>query len=334
MRIAVLGAGGLGCVIGGYLAHTGQQVTLIGRQANMDAIKKAGLRITGPRGDFCIRDNLECVTTSDRAEGQFDYLMLCVKNKDTDEVFASSAELVKRCDTVFTLQNGINKEAGMFAWAGKEKVIGASTMEGATLMAPGECINPFTGPVTAYFGEYDGRITPRVEAITAAFNKADLNSKAVDCIAQVLWEKMMQIGVASSWSISHLGGGDFYFIDGITVREGAQAYVQIALELMAVYKAKGYEIRDFYAPMTQFIELDNSSFDAGTQSLMAWGEELKAANMKSRTSMHVDLVRGNKMEVDEIVKPWLDEGVRLGIAMPTVTAAYRIMKVLNHYQGQ
>ncbi|MDF1819637.1 MAG: 2-dehydropantoate 2-reductase [Immundisolibacteraceae bacterium] len=331
MRIAVLGAGGLGCVIGGYLAHTGQQVTLIGRQANMDAIRKDGLRITGPRGDFCIRDNLECVTEPDQAEGHFDYLMLCVKSKDSAAVMASSAELVKRCDTVFTLQNGINKEAGMFAWAGEEKVIGSSTMEGATLMAPGECINPFTGPVTAYFGEYDGTITPRVEAITEAFNKADLNSRAVDCIAQVLWEKMMQIGVASSWSVSTLGGGDFYFFDGITVYEGAQSYVQIALELMEVYKAKGYEIQDFYAPMTQFKDFEKGTLEEGTQLMMKWGNELKAADMKSRTSMHVDLTRGKKMEVDEIIKPWLDEATRLGIETPTVVAAYRIMKVLNHY---
>ena len=331
MRIAVLGAGGLGCVIGGYLAHTGQQVTLIGRQANMDAIKKDGLRITGPRGDFCIRDNLECVTEPDQAEGHFDYLMLCVKSKDSAPVMASSADLVKRCDTVFTLQNGINKEASMFAWAGEGKVIGSSTMEGATLMAPGECINPFTGPVTAYFGEYDGTITPRVEAITEAFNKADLNSRAVDCIAQVLWEKMMQIGVASSWSVSTLGGGDFYFFDGITVYEGAQSYVQIALELMEVYKAKGYEIQDFYAPMTQFKDFDKGTLEEGTQLMLKWGNELKAADMKSRTSMHVDLTRGKKMEVDEIIKPWLDEAARLQIETPTLVAAYRIMKVLNNY---
>lgn len=331
MKYVILGAGGLGSVVGGYLAHTGQEVTLIGRQAHMDAIARDGLRITGPKGDFCIRENLTLTTHPDQVAGAHDYLIVCVKSKDMESTLADAQDLVRRVGTVLTLQNGIDKEPRLQAWAGPGKVVGASTMEGATLVAPGTCINPFTGPATAYFGELDGTITPRVQELARAFTAARMSARAVDNIKQVTWEKLVQIGLASSWSVSNLAGGDFYFIDGITVREGAESYMQIALELLSVYRALGYEPQDFYAPMTQFRDLEKGTFDQGVALLMAWGNQLKAANMKSRTSMHVDFTRGRKLEVDEIIKPFIDKARELGVAIPTVVAAYRTIKLLDHY---
>lgn len=331
MKYVILGAGGLGSVVGGYLAHTGQEVTLIGRQAHMDAIARDGLRITGPKGDFCIRENLTLTTHPDQVAGAHDYLIVCVKSKDMESTLADAQDLVRRVGTVLTLQNGIDKEPRLQAWAGPGKVVGASTMEGATLVAPGTCINPFTGPATAYFGELDGTLTPRVQELARAFTAARMSARAVDNIKQVTWEKLVQIGLASSWSVSNLAGGDFYFIDGITVREGAESYMQIALELLSVYRALGYEPQDFYAPMTQFRDLEKGTFDQGVALLMAWGNQLKAANMKSRTSMHVDFTRGRKLEVDEIIKPFIDKARELGIAIPTVVAAYRTIKLLDHY---
>ncbi|HAD08518.1 MAG TPA: ketopantoate reductase family protein [Porticoccaceae bacterium] len=331
MKYIILGAGGLGSVVGGYLAHTGQEVTFIGRQAHMDAIAKNGLEITGPKGDFCIRENLSLATHPDQVEGDFDYLIVCVKSKDMESTLADSQQLVKRVDTVLTLQNGINKEPRLEEWAGPGKVIGASTMEGATLVEPGKCINPFTGPATAYFGELNGEVTPRVEELARAFTAAKMSAKAVDNIKQVTWEKLVQIGMASSWSVANLAGGEYYFIDGITVREGAESYMQICLELLSVYRALGYEPQDFYAPMTQFRDLERGSFEEGVELLLNWGNELKAANMKSRTSMHVDFMRGRKLEVDEIIKPFIDKANELGLKIPTVVAAYRTIKILDHY---
>lgn len=331
MRYVILGAGGLGSVVGGYLAHTGEQVALIGRQAHMDAIARDGLRITGPKGDFCIRENLTLATHPDQLEGAFDYLIVCVKSKDLDTALAQAQNLVRRVDTVLTLQNGIGKEPRLEAWAGPGKVVGASTMEGATLVAPGQCINPFTGPATAYFGELDGRITPRVQELARAFTAARMSARAVDNIIQVTWEKLVQIGLASGWSVSNLAGGDLYFVDGITVREGAESYMQIAREMLSVYKALGYTPQDFYTPMTQFRDLDAASFEEGVEILLAWGRKLKAEGMKGRTSMHVDFKRGRKLEVDEILKPFLDKADEFAIPVPTVRAAYRTIKILDHY---
>ena len=83
MRVLILGAGGLGSVLGGYLANTGVDVTLVGRPAHTEAITRDGLRITGRRGDLVITDNLTAVDQTAKASGHFDYLVLAVKGKDT-----------------------------------------------------------------------------------------------------------------------------------------------------------------------------------------------------------------------------------------------------------
>ncbi|HCZ47978.1 MAG TPA: ketopantoate reductase family protein, partial [Gammaproteobacteria bacterium] len=90
MRFVILGAGGLGSVIGGYLAKAGEDVTLICRQAHADAVNTQGLKISGVRGDHLVRENLSAVTTPDEAEGEFDHLIILVKGKDTETALAQA----------------------------------------------------------------------------------------------------------------------------------------------------------------------------------------------------------------------------------------------------
>ncbi|RLA12063.1 MAG: ketopantoate reductase family protein [Gammaproteobacteria bacterium] len=332
MRFVILGTGGLGSVIGGYLAKAGEDVTFIGRQAHMDAINKDGLKIDGCRGEFHITENMTGVTSPDDAEGEFDYLILLVKGKDTETALGQADKLKERCKNVLSLQNGIGKEIRLTEWAG-DKVIGASTIEGGTLHGPGHASNPITTPTTAYFGELDGGITPRIEAITDAFNRAGLGAKSMEDIYHVLWEKLVQIGTASGWSVSTLAGGDLYFADGLGVREGAEHYVALARDLLKVYGALGYEPQNFYAPMSQFRELNSVSDDKAVEIMLALGEKFNndPNGRSGRTSMHEDVIRGRKTEVDEIIKPFLVKADELGIEIPTAKAVYRIIKVLDNY---
>src|SRR5688572_15205960 len=81
-RICILGAGGLGSLVGGWLAHSGVPVTLVGRPAHVAAIRARGLEIRGIRGDHVVRGGLEAVTAPAEAEGEFDVVILAVKAKD------------------------------------------------------------------------------------------------------------------------------------------------------------------------------------------------------------------------------------------------------------
>jgi 2-dehydropantoate 2-reductase len=330
MRFVILGAGGLGSVIGGYLAKAGEDVTLICRPAHAQAINANGLKISGVRGDHLVRENLAAVTSPDEAKGEFDHLIVLVKGKDTETALAQADGLKARCKNVFSLQNGIGKEERLRAWAGRDKVIGASTIEGGTLHEPGVVSNPLTTPITAWFGELDGGTSPRTDALAEAFTRAGLVARSVPNIMQVLWEKLVQIGTASGWSVSTLGLR-LYFQDGLLIREGAEHYVALAKDMLRVYGAMGYTPQNFYAPMSQFKELNELDFEGGVAMMMKLGERLKQQGMRGRTSMHEDVIRGKKTEVDYLLKPFLDKAAELGIAVPVLETVYRIVKTQDAY---
>jgi len=332
MRICILGAGGLGSVIGGYLAQAGVDVTLIGRPAHMQAIAQRGLRISGIRGECVIKDHLTPFTHPREAEGAFDYLILLVKGKDNQQALQDAAVLTGRVSTVLSLQNGVGKNDILEQWVGADKVIGASTIEGGTLVEPGYVRNTLTTPTTAYFGERDGSSSRRVQELTTAFNRAGLGAQAVANITQVEWEKLLQIATASGWSVTTLAGvSRLTFADGVAVREGAEHYVQLATELLALYKALGYTPQDFYAPLSRFRHFESWSFTEAVEQVMEMGRRLQAQGMTGRTSMHEDVLRGRKTEVDFILKPFVEKAETLGIASPTVRAVYRISKTVDQY---
>jgi 2-dehydropantoate 2-reductase len=330
MRFVILGAGGLGSVIGGYLAKAGEDVTLICRPAHAEAINSKGLKISGVRGDHLVRENLTAVTSPDEAAGEFDHLIILVKGKDTETALAQAEGLKTRCKNVFSLQNGIGKEERLRAWAGRDKVVGASTIEGGTLHEPGVVSNPLTTPITAWFGELDGGTSPRTDALAEAFTRAGLEARSVPNIMQVLWEKLVQIGTASGWSVSALGLR-LYFQDGLLVRQGAEHYVALAKDMLRVYGAMGYTPQNFYAPMSQFKELNELDFEGGVAMMMKLGERLKQQKMQGRTSMHEDVIRGKKTEVDFLLKPFLDKAAELGLAVPVLETVYRIVKTQDAY---
>ena len=334
MRVVVLGAGGLGSLLGGQLARTGVDVTLIARPAHAEVINTTGLTINTKEGPLVIKDNLQAVTAADQASGDFDYMILAVKSKDNEAALAGAESLKGRVETVFSVQNSVVKESVLAEWIGDPKrVLGASTIEAGTLVEPGVVVTHATSAIASYFGELDGTISPRAQKISDAFNAADLPCEAVDCIQQVIWEKLVQIANAAGWSVSAMiGNAELTVADGMALREGAEHYIALARELLAINRAMGYRAQGFYAPVSKLKQLDESDdFEADVESIMALGQQMLDAGMSARTSMHVDVLAGKKTEIDYILKPFIEKAAEFNIEVPTIKACYRIIKVLDHY---
>ena len=96
MNVCILGAGGLGCVLGGGLAESGVEVTLVARPQHVGAIRERGLRINGISGDRVVTDHLRAVSDARDVEGDIAYLVLLVKAKDTEQALAGAAALRDR----------------------------------------------------------------------------------------------------------------------------------------------------------------------------------------------------------------------------------------------
>ncbi len=336
MRVVILGAGGLGTVLGGYLANAGGvDVTLVGRRAHAEAIARNGLHITGRRGgELLIRDNVQAVDEAGKVTGPVDYLVLAVKGKDTAQALADAAPLRDVIGTVLSVQNSVEKDATLANWLGRDRVIGASTIEGGTLVAPGVVRNHLSAKVTAYFGELDGSSSARVDMLTAAFNAAGLPAAAVGNIEQVEWEKLAQIALAAAWSVTALGAirGASVF-EGMEVPEGATYFVALAKDLLAVYRAKGYEPMNFYAPLSRLKELDALPTAEAIDFVIGQGKAMRTQGMSGHPpSMYEDVfLRGRKTEVDFMLAPYLAAAEELAIDVPTLRVAYQIIKTIDRF---
>ncbi|PZR46745.1 MAG: ketopantoate reductase family protein [Paraburkholderia fungorum] len=333
MRILVMGGGGLGSVVGAYLAEAGVDVTLVARSAHAEALRHGGLTVHGRRGTRIIRDNLHAVTHPREARGDFDYFILAVKSKDTESALRDADCIKNRCATVLSLQNNIVKEGILAEWAGAEKVLGASIIEGGTLVEPGVANNHATAAVTFYAGELDGTVSQRAEHLVEVMNEAELPAKAVTCIRQVLWEKLCQICNASAWSVSTLAANPaLTFVDGAVFREGVEHYVTIAHEILSVYTSMGYTPQNFYAPLSLLRDLhEAASFEHACAVVMNMATHLKTQGNRSRTSMHDDVLRGRKTEAQWILKPFIEKSTEFALALPTLTGIYRALSVFDHY---
>jgi 2-dehydropantoate 2-reductase len=330
VHVVVLGAGGLGCVVGAQLAESGVAVTLVARAVHVGAIRRDGLHLSGIHGDRFVRDRLRPVTEAREVDTAVDYLLLVTKTRDTEAALAGAECLRDRVGTALSLQNSVTKDDVLAGWIGEHRVIGATTTESGTLVGPGAVRHTATAPTAFCFGELDGTLSERVIRLADAFTAARMSARPATEIRQAEWEKLLQIAIVAGFSASTLGFKDgVAFAHGIAVRPGAEHYVTIATELLAVYRAMGYEPCDFFAPYSQFRSLGGKPFDAAVDDTLALGAAMIAAGTLGRPPLHDDILRGRPTEVDDSLGHYLATAERCGVPTPTMRGAYRVIKTLE-----
>ncbi len=109
MRIAVVGAGGVGGYFGARLAAAGNEVTFVARGRQLEAIRRDGLLVRSPLGEFRVHADAVVPTIADL--GPVDVLLVAVKLWDTDDVVAQLRNHVGAGTMVISLQNGVQKDA-------------------------------------------------------------------------------------------------------------------------------------------------------------------------------------------------------------------------------
>ena len=147
MNILILGAGAIGCLIGGKLAQNGDSVILVGRPALAQAVHAAGLRIEEAAETQRI-DNLgivvsvaEAFTLAMEMDVAFDLAIITVKSYDTDGVASELAAAVAAtgvpAPVILSLQNGVGNEERLVTLVGKDHVIAGSITAPVSVLAPG-----------------------------------------------------------------------------------------------------------------------------------------------------------------------------------------------------
>lgn len=130
-RIAIIGAGAIGCALGALLARAGQDVTLIGRPSQVAAIRSGGLHVDGVLGTFTIP-----VAAAEALAFRPDIALLAVKTQDVVTAVEASRALLDGVPIV-TLQNGVHSDDMVAGILSPDQIVSAVVSLIATYLTPG-----------------------------------------------------------------------------------------------------------------------------------------------------------------------------------------------------
>jgi len=320
VRIVIAGAGALGSVLGGYLALAGEEVTLIGRPAHVEAIRRRGLQIDGVRGPHVVR-TLRAVAKGSAVEAA-DLLIVCVKSQDMSEALAGLAHLSGKIGMAISLQNGGRKDEQLAEAFGPEAVVGATTLVGASMPEPGRVLH--TGNAGTWIGEFTGEPSPRVTQAASAFRKAELPIEIRSDIRTVIWCKLNQMVPAAAIAcMTRLALHEIYLAADL-----AALFVELSREVAQIAEQRGIPLEDF--PGFAVRTACTAPFEDAVQSVIARGQTLVERGMTQvRISTLQDLEREKPTEADETIGYVVRLGRELGIAMPKVEMLYRIIQAIE-----
>src|SRR6266850_5989580 len=277
MRIAMIGAGGLGGYFGARLAQGGADVCFLARGSHLAAIRANGLVVEGGPEKVWVNP----VRASDNPTdlGVADFVLLAVKLWDTETVLEQIKPMVGPDTTLISFQNGVLKDGALRNAYGPTQIMGGVGYVATTIDRPG--VIRQTGPMQRLiFGEFDGSRSARGEAFLAACLKGGINAELSADINREIWEKFVfLVGLSGTTTTMRLPIGP--------IRQDAQSrqfLLDVMREVVAVGRAHGVDLPADYAER-RLVLADDVSPDM-------------------TSSMHHDLQRGNPLEVR-----WLAGGV-------------------------
>src|SRR5450432_977771 len=158
MRIAVVGAGGVGGGFDAALAKAGADVTFIARGAHLAAMKSGGLKVQGDRGETHL---VPTKATDNPADiGKVDIVLFCVKLWDVESAGQHIRPLIGPNTAVIPLQNGIDAAERLIPILRPNAVMGGVAQISASIVSPG-VIQQVGTFMRMIFGEFDGRHSKR-----------------------------------------------------------------------------------------------------------------------------------------------------------------------------
>jgi len=294
MRIAVVGAGAVGCYFGARLAQAGSGVAFLARGATLEALTKTGLRIESSEGGF----ELVSVEATDSAAaiGPVDLVLVAVKAWQVPEVARQIAPLVGERTVVLPLENGV-EAADQLAAEWGPRVLGGTCKIVAVRVAPGHVRHVAVRPTVA-LGELDRSSGERVAAIAATFRAAGIDVETPDDIQVSIWEKLLFIAPTSG--VGALTRAPLGVVREIP--ETRELLVRAMREVRAVAAARGVGLR------ADIVE-----------RVMAF---LDGMPRESTTSTQRDLIEGRPSELEALNGAVMRLGQRAGVATPVNEFVY------------
>jgi len=324
MRIGIMGAGAIGCNVGGMLARAGHDITLIDQwPAHVEKMKRDGLTLSGTWPDYVVPVNALHLYEAQSIQEPFDAVFLAVKGYDTEWATMFILRFLEEPDGVIVdFQNGINDER-VAAVAGRHRTLGAVITIGAGLYEPGVALR--TDPVGTdrvgfKIGELDGQDTERARKLVEVMNDVTLTKLTTNLFGE-RWSKM----AANCMSNPLAGLSGYGTTETKTVPAARRIGIQVASEVIQVARAAGHEVEPIAG-----IEAQRYVDGASGKNLSRLETDMVAAVTQTggagRPSFLQDVMRGRRTEIEELNGFVVAEGQRLGVRTPFNEAVVREVK--------
>lgn len=299
MKIAVIGAGGVGGAFGAALAKAGADVTFVARGAHLAAMRQNGLRITGGRGETHI---VPTKATDDPASiGAVDFVLFCVKLWDVESAGEAIRPLIGPDTAVLPFQNGIDAPERLVPILGAGAVMGGVAQISATIAEPG-VVRQTGSFMRLVFGELAGGLSARGDRFLGLCKEAGFDATHSAAIQTDLWLKFILLATNSA-------------VTAATRRPFG--VLRDDPDLRALFEAGFTEA--FNVGRARGIALPDDVVAKCMAATMAFPPDMMA-------SMAHDLIRGGRIEL-----PWLSGkvvslGRELGVPTPMHSALYAVLK--------
>lgn len=301
-RIAVIGSGAVGCYYGGMLANAGHDVSFLMR-ADLPVVQKSGLTIFTKGKEIKLSPAQAYGSTEEI--GPVDLVLIALKTTGNNAMEKLLPPLIGPETALLTLQNGLGNDEFLAERWGAERVMGALCFVCINRTEPGVIHHLDHGSISV--GEYNRPASERVQAVVTAFQAADVDSRAVEKLAQERWRKLLWnipfngLSVAAHANVAEVLADE-------TLRTLSRCLMDEALDAA---RRLGHTIPDDFAD-----HQISRSFSMG---------DYKASSM-------IDFEMGRPVEVEAIWGEPLRQGTKAGAVMPRLEALYAIIKHLDWQQ--
>ena len=299
IRVAVLGAGAVGCYYGGMLARAGHDVTLIGRPVHVEAFRARGLRFEGLKFDEVVP--VKASTEASAVRG-CRLVLFCVKSNDTEAAAAQIAPFLDAQALVMNLQNGVDNAQRLQARV-RQPVIPAAVYVATEMAGPGHLKHHGRGDLV--IGDPTGKAPPGALArLKGWFDAAGVPVAVSDNVMGELWAKLVVNCAYNALSaITQLPYGRL--IEGAGIRDAMRDVVE---ETLAVARAAGIAM----AP-----------------DMLARTYRIAEAMPTQYSSTAQDLARGKPTEIEHLNGFVVRRGAALGVPTPVNRALYALVRLLE-----
>ena len=327
-RIAFVGSGAMGSYVGGRMAESGADVTLIDPWAeHIDAIKQHGVRMSGTQGASTVPVSaLHMHEVQSLIRQPVDIAFISVKSYDTEWATMLITQYLAPGGFVVSLQNCINEEriAGIAGW-GRTVGCVASTI-GVSLDEPGHVVRTYKPGGDAYtvfrVGEVHGRTTERVQHLAQLLSTVDSTEVTNDLWGE-RWAKLtansMHNGIAAAGGLGHTG------IYG--QQQPRRLAIRLGGEAVRVGRALGFKVDSVRGiPADALLAAaygDSAALETVERVISGW---MTRMTDEGRPSTAQDIIKGRRSEIEFINGMVIDKAAEAGIPVPTQQALMRVVQ--------